>query len=196
MLKRCFDFCLGLMLLLLLFPVLFGISALILVTMGRPIFFVQRRPGYKGKIFNIYKFRTMTTEKDETMSQSDAVRLTKVGRILRGLSLDELPELYNILRGDMSFVGPRPLLEHYLELYNDFQMRRHDVLPGLTGWAQVNGRNDISWQKKFELDIWYVENQSFWLDLKILFVTAFKVFKREGVTKSGCATTENFKGND
>ena len=138
----------------------------------------------------------MATESGCPQGQSDAVRLTRVGRVLRTLSLDELPELYNILRGEMSFVGPRPLLEHYLELYNDFQMRRHDVLPGLTGWAQVNGRNDVSWQKKFELDIWYVDNQSFWLDIKILSITAIRVIKREGVTKTGCATTENFKGND
>ena len=164
--------------------------------MGRPIFFRQLRPGYKGKTFNIYKFRTMTNKKDkEGNLLTDEERLVGVGKFIRSTSLDELPQLFNILKGEMSFVGPRPLLVEYLPLYNERQKRRHDVKPGITGWAQINGRNAISWEQKFEYDVWYVENQSFWLDMKILLMTFLKVIKRSDVSSASSATMEKFTGN-
>ena len=164
--------------------------------MGRPILFKQQRPGFKGKPFPICKFRTMTDRRAEDGSLlPDSERLTPLGRFLRAYSLDEFPELVNILRGEMSFVGPRPLLMEYLERYSPEQARRHDMVPGLTGWAQVNGRNAITWQDKFNYDVWYVDHWSFWLDIKILLLTFWKVIKREGVSQKGQATTEYFMGN-
>lgn len=164
--------------------------------MGSPIFFTQTRPGKDGKSFTFYKFRTMIDQKDEEGNLlPDKDRLTSFGSFLRKTSLDELPSLFNVITGDMSLVGPRPLLVQYLPLYNDFQKRRHEVKPGITGWAQVNGRNALSWPKKFELDVWYVDNKSFWLDLKILFLTMYKVFKREGISAEGEATMAPFTGD-
>jgi sugar transferase EpsL len=166
------------------------------IFLGMPILFHQKRPGYKGRPFYIYKFRTMTDASDSAGNLlPDSQRLTRLGRFLRILSLDELPELFNILRGEMSLVGPRPLLMEYLERYSPEQMRRHDAYPGLTGWAQVNGRNAITWQDKFALDVWYVDHWSFWLDIKIILLTIWKVIKREGISQPGQATTEYFMGN-
>lgn len=194
--KRLFDLCLTLLALLLLSPLLLIICPLLLIRQGHPLFFRQPRPGYKGRIFTIYKFRTMSSARGaDGQLLPDAQRLTAVGRFLRATSLDELPELFNVLAGEMSLVGPRPLLVAYLERYSSEQMRRHDVLPGLTGWAQINGRNALSWQDKFRLDVWYVDHWSFWLDLKIIFLTVWKVLKREGISQPGQATTEEFKGN-
>ena len=194
--KRLFDFSLTLTLLLITCPILIVVAILVLTIHGRPILFRQQRPGYKGRPFTIYKFRTMTNRLGPPDALlADAERLTPFGRFLRGLSLDELPELINILRGDMSLVGPRPLLIEYLPRYNAEQMRRHDAVPGLTGWAQVNGRNALTWQDKFALDVWYVNHRSFWLDIKIIFLTIWKVLKREGITQEGQATTEYFMGN-
>jgi len=194
--KRGFDLILSAVALLLLSPVLLLVSLLILLVDGRPVLFRQPRPGYKGKVFTLYKFRTMRNETDRRgRPLPDSQRVSRLGTILRLTSVDELPELFNILRGEMSLVGPRPLLVEYLERYNAEQMRRHDVLPGLTGWAQINGRNAISWQEKFRLDVWYVDNWSFWLDLKIIFLTFWKVLKREGISQPGRTTTEYFTGN-
>lgn len=160
------------------------------------IFFVQERPGKDGKLFNLIKFRSMSDERDETgILLDDSMRLTKFGSFLRSTSLDELPEIINILRGEMSFVGPRPLLVEYLALYSEEQAKRHSVRPGITGWAQINGRNSLSWEEKFDLDIWYVQNLRLSLDIKILFVTIFKVLKREGISADGEATMSKFKGN-
>jgi len=171
------------------------ISILVAVFLGRPIFFRQKRPGLHGKIFRIYKFRSMNEKTDESNQLlPDKDRLTKFGQFLRATSLDELPELFNILLGDMSIVGPRPLLISYLPLYNPHQMRRHDVLPGLTGWAQVNGRNALTWEEKFDLDVWYVDHWSFGLDLKIMILTMIKVIKREGISQPGQATSDPFTG--
>lgn len=179
----------------LLIPILL-ITIIIRITIGPPVMFKQQRPGLNGKPFYIRKFRTMTNEKNSKGELlPDDKRLTTSGKIIRKLSLDELPQLFNVLKGDMSFVGPRPLLMEYLSLYNEEQSRRHDVRPGITGWAQVNGRNAIEWEDKFILDVWYVDNQSFFLDIKILFLTIIKVFKSEGVSKEGQATTEKFTGN-
>jgi lipopolysaccharide/colanic/teichoic acid biosynthesis glycosyltransferase len=165
--------------------------------MGMPVFFRQIRPGWMGKPFEMKKFRTM---RDTTNSNgeliSDAERLTAFGRLLRATSLDELPELWNVLKGEMSLVGPRPLLMEYLPLYSQEQKRRHEVRPGITGWAQINGRNNASWEEKLKMDVWYVDNQSFWLDMKILLMTVKKVFLREDINQSGHATAEKFKGND
>jgi|TARA_R110000850_G_scaffold218852_2_gene344387 lipopolysaccharide/colanic/teichoic acid biosynthesis glycosyltransferase len=182
--------------LLLLSPVFVLITlALTFANNGKP-FFIQSRPGKYGRIFNIVKFKTMTDARDAQGNLlPDAKRLTAVGKFVRKTSLDELPQLLNVVKGDMSFVGPRPLLPEYLPLYNDEQRKRHDVKPGITGWAQVNGRNAISWQQKFALDVWYVNHQSFTLDLKILFLTLKKVFVSEGINTEGQATTERFKGN-
>lgn len=164
---------------------------------GAGAFFLQERPGKDGKIYKVIKFKTMTDEKDaEGKMLPDALRLTKVGRIVRSLSIDELPQLINILKGDMSFVGPRPLLVKYLPLYTPEQMRRHEVRPGISGWAQVNGRNTISFTKQFEYDVYYVDHLTFWLDMKIFFMTIFKVFKREGISEEGQATREAFTGNN
>ena len=163
---------------------------------GKPFFF-QRRPGKDGKIFEIIKFKTMNDRKDARGNLlPDAERLTAAGSFVRKTSLDEIPQLLNVLKGDMSLIGPRPLLPSYLPLYNDFQRRRNEVKPGITGWAQVNGRNTISWEQKFDYDVWYVDHISFWLDMKILLLTVKKVFIREGITQDGHATSEEFKGND
>jgi lipopolysaccharide/colanic/teichoic acid biosynthesis glycosyltransferase len=161
--------------------------------MGKPIFFKQLRPGLNGKPFEIYKFRTMTERNDENgMLMNDKERLTRIGRFLRSTSLDELPELINVLKGNMSIVGPRPLLMQYLDRYTPEQARRHEIKPGITGWAQVNGRNAITWEDKFKLDVWYVDNQSLWLDLKIIGMTVLKVLKREGISQEGQATMSEF----
>lgn len=197
MLKSLFDKLLALFLIILFLPIYIIVSLLILWKMGRPILFRQKRPGYKEKLFTIYKFRTMTNEKDINGELlPDEQRLVGVGKFIRSISLDELPQLFNVLKGEMSFVGPRPLLIEYLPLYNDEQKRRHDVKPGITGWAQVNGRNAISWEQKFELDAWYVDNQSFWLDMKILWMTFLKVVKRSDISSSSSATMEKFRGNN
>ena len=194
--KRVFDIVLALVGLL-LFPIIISISLLIVIKLGCPVLFTQSRPGLNGNLFNMYKFRSMTNECDKDGNLlSDKVRLTKFGKFLRSTSLDELPGLWNVLKGDMSLVGPRPLLVEYLPLYSEKQSRRHEVRPGITGWAQVNGRNAISWDEKFELDVWYVDNQSIWLDINILFLTIKKVFKREGVSAEGEATVKYFKGNE
>lgn len=195
-LKRIFDFLFALIGFSLLSPLfLFIIIGLFFVNEGRP-FFVQVRPGKNGQLFKIVKFKTMSDKRDSNGNLlPDANRLTKIGQLVRKTSLDELPQLINVLKGDMSLIGPRPLLPEYLPLYNETQKRRHEVRPGITGWAQVNGRNAISWQKKFEYDVWYVENISFVLDCKIVFLTIKKVFKREGVTAGNSASAEVFKGN-
>ena len=195
-LKPFLDRTLAALLLLPAAPVMLILAALIYVTMGAPVLFRQWRPGKDGKIFTIYKFRTMTDERDEAGELlPDAERLKGVGRFIRSTSLDELPQLINVLKGEMSFVGPRPLLEEYLPLYTARQRRRHEVLPGITGWAQVNGRNAISWEEKFEHDVWYVEHQSFALDMKIVWLTLLKVLKKEGISQAGEATMEKFKGS-
>lgn len=168
---------------------------LILIKLGRPIFFIQIRPGLNGKPFKLIKFRTMTNEKDDKGNLlPNEKRLTKLGKWMRSMSLDELPELVNVLKGDMSLVGPRPLLMEYIPLYNDFQKRRMEVKPGITGWAQINGRNAITWEQKFEYDVWYVDNRSFWLDIKILFLTLFKVLKREGIAHQNDVAMPRFTG--
>ena len=193
--KRALDMILSGGALVVLSPVLLVTAVLVRTKLGRPVIFCQPRPGKDGKIFNLYKFRSMTDQRDQEGNLlPDEVRLTKFGKLLRSTSLDELPELWNILRGDMSIVGPRPLLVKYLPLYNEEQRHRHDVLPGLTGWAQVNGRNSITWEDKFRHDLWYVNNISFTLDLKILFLTVKKVFCREGISSDSAATMEEFKG--
>jgi len=194
--KIVFDKTLALLLLLLFAPVIIMIGLLIWIKMGRPILFRQIRPGYHGELFGIYKFRTMTNEKDSdgTLLPDDQ-RLIGIGRFIRSTSLDELPQLLNVLKGEMSFVGPRPLLVEYLELYNAEQLRRHDVLPGITGWAQVNGRNAITWGQKFAYDVWYVDHRSFWLDMKILWMTFLKVVKRSDISSDTSVTMEKFKGN-
>ena len=195
--KRFFDLLVALLGLIILTPILLILVLLVRVFHGTPILFIQNRPGYKGKSFQIYKFRTMTNRSALDGSLlPDAERMTPFGRFLRATSMDELPELLNVLRGEMSLVGPRPLLTQYLPLYNDEQRRRHDVLPGITGWAQVNGRNAISWQEKFKLDVWYVDHWSFGLDLQILWLTFRKVFKREGISQEGQATMQPFTGNN
>ena len=194
--KPFLDKIFALFLIILFLPIMLIVSILVYIWDGKPIFFTQERPGYKGKIFKIYKFRTMTNEKDENGKLlPDEKRLKGIGKFIRSTSLDELPQLFNVLKGDMSFVGPRPLLVKYLPLYNDRQKKRHNVLPGITGWAQVNGRNAISWEQKFEYDVWYVEYISFLLDIKILWLTFLKVIKRDGVNSDTHATMEEFKGN-
>lgn len=195
MFKRVFDFAVALLVGLFLLPVFVVIYISVAFALGRPVLFKQTRPGLHGRLFMMYKFRSMRDAIDsEGKPLPDKQRLGKFGRLLRSTSLDELPELWNVIRGDMSLVGPRPLLVDYLPLYNSRQVRRHEVRPGITGWAQVNGRNAISWEQKFELDVWYVENQSFWLDLKILYLTVLKVLKRDGIVSEGQATTEKFRG--
>ncbi|MDC1135635.1 sugar transferase [Alphaproteobacteria bacterium] len=195
MVKRILDILFSLIAILLLSWVFVMISLLIYFKMGRPILFRQRRPGINGRPFFLYKFRSMTNSSDKNSNlMSDKTRLTKLGVFLRSTSLDELPGFWNVLRGEMSLVGPRPLLEEYLPLYDPTQRRRHEVKPGITGWAQINGRNAISWEEKFELDVWYVDNGSFWLDLKILFLTIIEVFKRKNISTTGEATTSKFRG--
>ncbi len=196
-LKPLLDKILAAILIIMLSPIMIVIAISIYLWDGRPILFVQERPGYKEKIFKIYKFRTMTDEKDENGNLlPDEKRLKGIGKMIRSLSLDELPQLFNVLKGDMSFVGPRPLLIEYLPLYNEKQKKRHEVKPGITGWAQVNGRNSISWKEKFEYDVYYVENLSFLLDLKIILLTIWKVLKKEGVSQEGRATMEKFNGQN
>ena len=194
--KPAIDFVLALVGFLFLSPVFVLVTiGLFFANDGKPFFF-QLRPGKDGKIFKIIKFKTMTDKKDENGNLlPDADRLTKIGSFVRKTSLDEIPQLLNVIKGDMSLVGPRPLLPQYLELYNDFQRRRNEVKPGITGWAQVNGRNSISWEKKFEYDVWYVDHVSFLLDVKILIMTVLKVVKSEGINEQGQATSEEFKGN-
>ncbi len=196
MLKILFDKTLALFLIMIFSPVYIVVSLLILLKMGSPILFRQKRPGKDEKIFGIYKFRTMTNEKDKDGNLlPDDQRLIGIGKFIRSTSLDELPQLFNVLKGEMSFVGPRPLLIEYLDLYDETQKKRHNVLPGITGWAQVNGRNAISWEQKFDYDIWYVENQSFWLDIKILWMTFLKVIKRSDISSNTSATMEKFTGS-
>ena len=194
--KRIVDFTFSVLGLVLLFPVLLTVTLLLIIAnQGRP-FFLQLRPGKNQMLFKIIKFKTMTDAKDRNGNLLlDVDRLTKVGSFVRKTSLDELPQLINVLKGDMSLIGPRPLLPKYLSLYSDFQNRRHEVKPGITGWAQVNGRNLISWENKFVYDVWYVDQISFLVDLKILLLTVKKVFKSEGITNEGQSTTEAFKGS-
>lgn len=193
--KRIFDLCISALLLAIFSPLLLLIVILIFVNLGSPVVFCQYRPGLKGNIFRMYKFRTMKElYNSDGVPLPDQERLTSFGKFLRSTSLDELPGLINVLKGEMSLVGPRPLLVEYLPLYTAEQARRHEVRPGITGWAQVNGRNALSWEEKFNLDVWYVNNQSFFLDLKILFRTFKKVFIREGISSDGHVTMEKFTG--
>ena len=193
--KRLLDILLSGAALIVLWPVLLVTAILVRRKLGSPVIFCQQRPGRDEKIFKLYKFRSMTDARDENGDLlPDEVRLTRFGKLLRATSLDELPELWNILRGDMSIVGPRPLLVKYLPLYNAQQKHRHDVRPGLTGWAQVHGRNALSWEEKFRLDVWYVENMSFLVDVKTVLLTVKKVFCREGISSETAATMEEFKG--
>lgn len=195
--KRCLDFVLSLIAIIILSPVMLITALLVRIKLGSPVIFCQERPGLNEKVFKMYKFRTMTDEKDENGNLlPDEVRLTSFGKKLRSTSLDELPELLNILKGDMSIIGPRPLLVKYLPRYNEFQKHRHDVRPGFTGYAQVNGRNSISWEEKFELDIHYVNRISFFLDLKILIKTIKVVLFKEGITSNNSETMEEFIGTD
>ncbi|MGV3026901.1 sugar transferase [Clostridium thermobutyricum] len=195
--KRIFDLLFSIIVLLLLSPVILIIAVLVKLNLGSPILFTQERIGKDNKKFKMYKFRTMKDAIGKDGKQlPDSERLTKFGKILRSTSLDELPELINILKGEMSLIGPRPLLVEYLKLYNEEQIKRHNVLPGLTGWAQINGRNAISWTEKFKLDVWYVENWSLGLDIKIFFLTVYKVFKREGISGEGQATVAYFDGTN
>lgn len=193
--KPLLDRLAALLLLLLLAPILIITALIIFITMGRPILFTQSRPGYHGKLFTIYKFRSMSNEcGDDGELLSDEERLKGIGQKIRSLSLDELPQLFNVLKGDMSFIGPRPLLIEYLPLYTHFQAKRHDVKPGITGWAQVNGRNAISWEEKFRYDVDYVNQISLKMDLKIAYLTALRVIKKEGISQDGNVTMEKFKG--
>jgi sugar transferase EpsL len=194
--KQTFDLVITVLASIVLSPFLALTALLVRIQLGSPVLFKQIRPGLHGKPFYIFKFRTMTSERNiDGDLLSDVQRLTKLGKFLRSASFDELPELFNILKGDMSVVGPRPLLMHYLKLYTPEQMRRHEVKPGITGWAQINGRNAITWEEKFKLDVWYVDHQSLWLDLKILYMTIWKIIKREGINQPGQATMEEFKGS-
>ena len=197
-LKRGLDFVIVFIVLLVIWPILLLLIIFLhFTTKGAGVFFTQDRPGKNARIFKAIKFKTMTDERDSGGNLlPDAERLTKIGKIVRSLSIDELPQLINVLKGDMALVGPRPLLPKYLPLYSEKQFRRHEVRPGITGWAQVNGRNDISWKRKFELDVWYVDHISFWLDVKIILLTIKKVFVREGINKEGNATTEAFNGHN
>lgn len=194
--KRIFDSLTALTTFILFLPILIVVAMLVRMKLGTPIFFTQTRPGEKGKLFKMIKFRTMRDLYDADGNLlPDEMRMTKFGRFLRATSLDELPGLWNVIKGDISLVGPRPLLVEYLPLYSNEQARRHDVKPGITGWAQVNGRNAISWEEKFRLDCWYVDNHSFWLDVKILFLTIKKVFIREGISSESHVTMTKFTGS-
>jgi undecaprenyl phosphate N,N'-diacetylbacillosamine 1-phosphate transferase len=195
--KRCFDFWLGLIVFIILSPILLLVTfALFFANHGKP-FFLQTRPGKNERLFKIIKFKTMSDKKDvDGNLLPDEKRLTKIGAFVRKTSVDEIPQLLNVLKGDMSLIGPRPLLLEYLPLYNEFQKQRHYIKPGITGWAQINGRNAISWEQKFEFDVWYVHNVSFLLDLRIVFLTLKKVFISEGISQKGQATMEAFKGNN
>jgi len=195
--KRLFGLFVTSVALVILSPLLLVIAVLVRIFLGSPILFRQVRPGLHGKPFTIYKFRTMTDARDaEGNLLPDKQRLIPLGRFLRSTSLDELPELFNVLKGEMSLVGPRPLLMRYLDRYTSEQMRRHEVMPGITGWAQVNGRNALTWEQKFALDVWYVDHQSLWLDLKIIVLTVWEILKREGINQPGQATAEEFMGRD
>ena len=195
--KRIFDLVITSLGLVLFSPVLLALALLVWIKHGWPIIFSQVRPGYRSTLFTLYKFRSMTDERDaDGELLPDAKRLTGFGHFLRATSLDELPEMINVLRGEMSWVGPRPLLTQYLKRYTPEQARRHDVLPGITGWAQINGRNILTWEDKFRLDVWYVDNWSFWLDIRILLLTVWKVLRREGINQPGKATAEEFLGSD
>jgi len=194
--KRLTDIVLILISLPLIFPVFLIVALLCKLNLGSPVLFRQSRPGLNGKIFDIVKFRTMSNKHEMSGEQlQDSARLDKFGVFLRSTSLDELPELWNVLKGEMSLVGPRPLLVEYIMLYSEQQSRRHEVRPGITGWAQINGRNSISWKDRLEMDVWYVENRSYWLDIKILWKTVFKVLKRDGINQDGHATMSYFSGN-
>lgn len=194
--KRLLDLALSLIGTVLISPILIVIATVVWIIHGRPVFFHQLRPGYHGEPFRLYKYRTMIESRDESgQLLPDADRLTRFGYFLRSTSLDELPELFNVIRGEMSLVGPRPLLMQYLERYSHEQARRHDVLPGMTGWAQINGRNAITWEDKFRLDIWYVDNWTLSLDIKILITTMWKALKREGISQPGHATAQEFMGS-
>ncbi len=196
-LKNIFDKIVAFILVVLLLPLFVIVVILIYFTMGRPIFFKQVRPGKNENLFTIYKFRTMSNERDNYGNLlSDEKRLKGIGKMIRSTSLDELPQLFNVLKGDMSFIGPRPLLVEYLKFYNKIQKRRHEIKPGITGWAQVNGRNAISWQKKFDFDLYYVDNCSFVLDMKIFWMTFLKLFKRSDISSKDHVTMEKFKGNE
>ncbi|HWR65296.1 MAG TPA: sugar transferase [Bellilinea sp.] len=193
--KRIFDVIISSLVLVIFSPVMAAIALILLIKHGRPVIFSQPRPGLKGKVFTLYKFRSMSNEYDHSGKPlSDTQRITPFGRFLRATSLDELPELYNVLRGEMSLIGPRPLLVEYLPRYSAEQNRRHDVLPGISGWAQVNGRNALSWEQKFALDVWYVDHWSFWLDLKIIFMTIWAVLRRHNITPPGQSSMEEFLG--
>lgn len=195
--KRIFDFIISLTAFIVFSPIILIVAILVYIKLGSPVLFKQDRPGKDGKIFKMYKFRTMLDSYDKFgQALPDEERLTKFGKILRSTSLDELPELINVIKGDMSLVGPRPLLVEYLELYSEEQSKRHNVRPGITGWAQVNGRNSISWNEKLKLDVDYVNNLSLFLDIKILFLTVYKVFKRDGINQEGNVTIEKFTGNN
>ncbi len=194
--KRILDLLLTVPGIVVLSPLLILLSILVVLNFGTPILFRQKRPGYQGKPFWVYKFRTMAIAHDAQGNLlPDAERITRLGHFLRSTSLDELPEMFNVLRGEMSWVGPRPLLMQYLERYSPEQARRHNVLPGITGWAQINGRNALTWEEKFKLDVWYVDHWSLWLDIKILFLSVMKVLRREGINQPGQATAEEFMGS-
>lgn len=197
MVKRLFDIFVSFVALIILSPVIYIVSKKTAENLGQPVLFRQNRPGLNGEIFEMTKFRSMRNAVDSNGNVlADSERLTPFGLKLRSSSLDELPGLWNVLKGDMSLVGPRPLLVEYLSLYSDEQAKRHNVRPGITGWAQINGRNAISWEQKFKLDVWYVKNQSFWLDTKILFITVKKVFIKDGISASGAATMSKFTGGN
>lgn len=194
--KRLFDLLISLSLFIILFSIIISVAILVRLKLGSPILFKQQRPGLHGKPFYVYKFRTMTDARDSNgQLLPDHIRLTSFGRFLRKYSLDEWPQLVNVMKGNISLVGPRPLLMEYLPLYTEQQAKRHDVRPGITGWAQVNGRNAITWEEKFKLDVWYVENRSILLDMKILLLTAIKVFKSEGINQDGHVTMDKFNGS-
>jgi len=194
--KRLFDLVLTTLGLIVISPILIAISLAIWISLGLPILFRQQRPGFKGESFTVYKYRSMTDARDQQGSfLSDKERITKLGRFLRSASLDELPELINVMKGEMSLVGPRPLLMQYLPRYSPEQARRHDVISGMTGWAQIHGRNILSWEDKFKHDVWYVDNWSFWLDIKILVITLWKVIRREGISQPGYISAEEFMGS-
>jgi sugar transferase EpsL len=197
MIKRIFDFWVSLTAIILLSPIIAIVVILIRIRLGKPVIFRHQRPGKNAKPFYLYKFRTMTMERDQDNNLlPDHLRITSLGRILRKYSLDELPQLFNVLKGDLSLVGPRPLLMQYLPLYNDEQKRRHEVKPGITGWAQINGRNSISWPEKFKLDIWYVDHCSFWLDMKILWLTFDRVLRAKWISSLGDANIAPFTGEE
>ena len=194
--KRLFDLVISLCLIILLAPLFALLALMVYLDLGCPILFRQQRPGLHGKQFTFFKFRTMDNRTDDSgQLLPDEARLTGLGRFLRRTSLDELPQFFNVIKGDMSLIGPRPLLMEYLDLYTAEQMRRHEVRPGITGWAQVNGRNAISWEEKFRLDVWYVDNRSIWVDIRIVLLTIIKIVKRDGINQEGMATAEKFKGS-